>query len=128
MKSIILSVTAVLMMISGVASAETMDADKPISKVSEVQKMPDDSMVYVQGFIVENLGNEKYTFQDDSGMLTVEIDDDLMQNNAVMPTTMVWIAAEVDKKGNIVELDAEEIQFMPEAQTNASLSAQMSNQ
>jgi uncharacterized protein (TIGR00156 family) len=76
--------------------------------------MNDDTMVYIQGYITQNLGDEKYTFQDESGTMTVEIDGDLMKNNSVSPTTLVWIAAEVDKDGDIVELDAEEIQIMPE--------------
>jgi len=102
---------------------QNTEQQKPLSKVSDVQNMPDDTMVYVQGYITQNLGDEKYTFQDDSGTLVVEIDDSLMKNNMVSPTTMVWIAAEVDKNGNIVELDAEEIQMMPETMANSNVSA-----
>ena len=102
--------------------SQNTDQQKPVSKVSDVQNMADDTMVYVEGFIIQNLGNEKYTFQDDSGTLTVEIDDDLMKNNQVSPTTMVWIAAEVDKNGDIVELDAEEIQMMPETMASSNIS------
>ena len=100
---------------------QNTDQQKPLSKVSEVQNMADDTMVYVQGFITQNLGDEKYTFQDDSGTLVVEIDDSLMKNNMVSPTTMVWIAAEVDKNGDIVELDAEEIQLMPETMASSNI-------
>lgn len=93
------------------AAADT--SDKPISQVSDVKNMNDETMVYIQGYLIQNLGDEMYTFQDNSGTLTVEIDDSLMGNNMYSPTTLVWIAAEVDKEGDVVSLDAEEIQFMP---------------
>lgn len=102
------------------ASMASDNSDKPVSQVSEVKNMPDDSMVYVQGYLIQNLGNENYTFQDDSGTMTVEIDDDLMGSNAYSPTTLVWIAAEVNKQGNIVALEAEEIQFIPNQASNSA--------
>ncbi len=90
-------------------------ANKPVSKVSEVQNMADDSMVYVQGYIIQNLGNDNYMLQDGSGQIMVEIDDDLMNNATITPQTVVWIAATVDQEtGQPVSLEAEEIQIMPE--------------
>ena len=90
-------------------------ANKPVSKVSEVQNMADDSMVYVQGYIIQNLGNDNYMLQDGSGQIMVEIDDDLMNNATITPQTVVWIAATVDQQtGQPVSLEAEEIQIMPE--------------
>lgn len=118
-------VIAAGLMLSGAAFAGMhSDADhsakaKPLSKVSAVQNMPDDSMVYIQGYITQNLGDEMYVFQDDTGTMNIEIDEDLMSGNTVSPTTVVWIAAEVNKEGDITSLEAEEIQFMPES-TSAS--------
>ena len=124
MKKIILTCLAVAGVILGGAEAFAGDgmaknhaADKPISKVSAVQNMPEDSMVYLQGYITQNLGNEMYVFQDDTGTMNIEIDDDLMAGNTASPTTVVWVAAEVDKNGDITSLEAEEIQFMPEMTT-----------
>lgn len=125
MNNKILSILAAAAMIFGATSvnAASMASDsteKPVSQVSEIKNMPDESMVYIQGYLIQNLGNENYTFQDDSGTMTVEIDDDLMGSNAYSPTTMVWIAAEVDKQGDVVALEAEEIQFMPNQASNNS--------
>jgi uncharacterized protein (TIGR00156 family) len=90
-------------------------ANKPVSNVSEVQNMADDSMVYVQGYIIQSLGNDNYMLQDGSGQIMVEIDDDLMNNATITPQTVVWIAATVDQQtGQPVSLEAEEIQIMPE--------------
>lgn len=97
------------------AANDTADkAKKPISQVSDVKNMNDDTMVYIQGYLVQNLGDEMYVFQDNSGTLNIEIDDDLLGNNMYSPTALVWIAAEVDKQGDVVSLDAEEIQFVPD--------------
>lgn len=103
---------------SGMASSDSHSAEaKPLSKISAVQNMPDDSMVYIQGYITQNLGDEMYVFQDDTGSMNIEIDDELMAGNTTSPTTIVWIAAEVNKEGDITSLEAEEIQFMPEMNT-----------
>ena len=125
MKNKILALTTAIAMICGAfsvqaASMNSDGTDKPISHVSDVKNITDDTMVYIQGYLIQNLGNENYTFQDDSGTLTVEIDDDLMGSNMYSPTTLVWIAAEVDKQGDIVSLEAEEIQFLPNQASNTS--------
>lgn len=94
---------------------------KNVSNVSDVQNMPDETIVYVQGYLTQNLGDEMYTFQDNSGTITVEIDNDLMMGNQSSPDTLVWIAAEVDRNGDVVALEAEEIQFLPAAGNQASM-------
>lgn len=125
MKNKILSILAVAAMMFGVTSANAAsmaydNTEKTVSQVSEIKNMPDESMVYIQGYLIQNLGNENYTFQDDSGTMTVEIDDDLMANNTYSPTALVWIAAEVDNEGDVISLDAEEIQFMSNQASNNS--------
>ena len=125
MKSKFLSVLAALGVVFGAVAvnAGTMQnsdasSDKPISHVSAVQNMPEDTMVYIQGYLIQNLGNEMYTFQDDSGTITVEIDGDLLAPTAATPNALVWIAAEVNKDGNVTSLEAEEIQFLPTQASN----------
>ncbi|MBR1601423.1 MAG: NirD/YgiW/YdeI family stress tolerance protein [Alphaproteobacteria bacterium] len=127
MKNKILSAMAALAVMCGAftvnaASSASDNSNKPISQVSDVQNMADDSTVYIQGYLTQNLGNEMYTFQDNSGTMTVEIDDDLMNSSMYSPTTLVWIAAEVDKQGDVVALEAEEIQFMPNQASNSATS------
>lgn len=95
-------------------------AEKPISQVSDVNSMPEDTTVYIQGYLIQNLGNEMYMFQDDSGTIAIEIDDDLLASNAVAPNALVWIVAEVNKDGQVTSLEAEEIQFLPSQATNSS--------
>ena len=116
MKSVILSGLAAICAIAisfTANAAESMQKNATISKVSDVKNMADDTTVYIQGYLVQNLGDEVYVFQDDSGKINVEIDDDLI-GNAIAPDAIVWIAATVDNEsGKPVSLEAEEIQLVP---------------
>ena len=87
--------------------------NKPVSKISDVKAMPDDTEVVIQGVIVQNLGDENYLVKDDSGTVTIEIDEDLVQGNTITPEAEVLITATVDQEGNVTSLEAEEVQFVP---------------
>lgn len=97
--------------------------NKPVSKISDVKAMPDDTEVVIQGVIVQNLGDENYLVKDDSGTVTIEIDEDLVQGNTITPEAEVLITATVDQEDNVTSLDAEEIQFMPAKATTAETPA-----
>lgn len=110
-----------LMVICGLAllSSNAMAADtaktttKPVSKISDVKAMPDDTEVVIQGVIVQSLGDENYLVKDDSGTVNIEIDEDLVQGNTITPEAEVLITATVDQEGNVTSLEAEEVQFVP---------------
>lgn len=113
---------AILLSAAGaIAGNASTESDKPITHISNVNNAADDSVVYLQGYITQNLGNEMYMFQDSSGTMAIEIDDDLLDGAKASPTTLVWIAAEVDKDGDVVSLEADEIQFLPENNTAANM-------
>ena len=121
-----------LMAICGLAllSSNAMAADtaktttKPVSKISDVKAMPDDTEVVIQGVIVQSLGDENYLVKDDSGTVNIEIDEDLVQGNTITPEAEVLITATVDQDGNVTSLEAEEVQFMP---ANAPMAAAPAN-
>lgn len=110
-----------LMAICGLAllSSNAMAADtaktttKPVSKISDVKAMPDDTEVVIQGVIVQSLGDENYLVKDDSGTVNIEIDEDLVQGNTITPEAEVLITATVDQDDNVTSLEAEEVQFVP---------------
>ena len=110
-----------LMAICGLAllSSNAMAADtaktttKPVSKISDVKAMPDDTEVVIQGVIVQSLGDENYLVKDDSGTVNIEIDEDLVQGNTITPEAEVLITATVDQEGNVTSLESEEVQFVP---------------
>lgn len=97
--------------------------NKPVSKISDVKAMPDDTEVVIQGVIVQNLGDENYLVKDDSGTVNIEIDEDFVQGNTITPEAEVLITATVDQEDNVTSLEAEEIQFMPAKATTAETPA-----
>lgn len=77
--------------------------------VAQAKSMRDDTQVALRGYIIQSLGDEKYTFKDDSGTITVEIDDDDWGGLKVGPTDLVEIHGEVDKEWTSVEIDADRV-------------------
>lgn len=64
--------------------------------VSGASVFSDDTPVVLTGFIIASLGGEMYRFQDASGTITVEIDNELWYGLNVTPTTRVTIWGEID--------------------------------
>ncbi len=68
-----------------------------ITTVKDVSKLFDDTHVIMQGKIVNNLGDEKYTFADETGEIIIDIDDEDWNGLTVTPETKIQIYGEVDK-------------------------------
>ncbi len=79
------------------------------STVQQAKNMKDDSPVVLKGYIIQNLGNEKYLFKDESGTITVEIDHDEWRGLQVTPSDLVEISGEIDKEWNKIEIDVSQI-------------------
>lgn len=67
------------------------------SSVAEALKMNDDTPVVLKGKIEKSLGNEKYQFNDGTGVIVVEIDDDEWNGVVVKPENTVELRGEIDK-------------------------------
>ena len=75
----------------------------------------DDQTVQLQGSILEQVGDEKYTFADDTGEIRVEIDDELFRNQRITPDVTVAIYGEVEKDFmRSPEIDVEELSIVEE--------------
>ena len=79
--------------------------------VAEAIKLRDDSPVTLQGYIVERLGDERYTFKDTTGTVIIEIDDDNWGGLEVTPENEVVIEGEVEKKRSSVKIEVDRIRF-----------------
>jgi len=73
--------------------------------VSEILKMSNDSYVAVQGNIVKRISDDKYSFKDSTGTITVEIDDDKWGGVNATTQDKLELVGEVEKKYNSTELD-----------------------
>lgn len=66
--------------------------------VAEAHKMNDDAKINLKGKIEKALGNEKYQFNDGTGIIVIEIDDDEWDGLIVTPENIIEITGEIDKK------------------------------
>lgn len=84
---------------------------RELVSVAEAATLPDDTDVRLAGYIVESLGDEKYRFQDDSGSIIVEIDDDDWDGLEVSPGDRVEIAGEVEQEKRGAEIDVDTVRL-----------------
>lgn len=78
--------------------------------VEKAKKMWDDSVVTLRGNIIHHFGGEHYLFKDNSGEITIEIDQHHWNGNHVTPNDIVEIQGEVDKDWNSVKIDVDYLQ------------------
>lgn len=83
-----------------------------IVSVEQVKEMRDDAPVIVQGNILQRMGDEKYLFEDATGSVTIEIDDDDWRGQTVAPKDTVKLYGEVDKGIFKTEIDVDYIEKM----------------
>lgn len=73
--------------------------------VTEVVEMPDNSPVVMRGRIRQNMGEQMYLFEDSTGTIMLEIDEEDWNGNTVRVDDMVTIYGNVDKGGRVAEID-----------------------
>ena len=88
------------------------DALKVVT-VAEALDMRNDSAVKLQGFILRSLGDEKYEFRDDSGTMTIEIDNDDWGGVKASPDVKVELIGEIDKDLLKTTLDVDAVRLLP---------------
>ncbi len=97
---------------AAVANSQNTPAEQPKpapATVSEAQQLPDNSPVVLQGTIVASDGTGTYILTDSTGSVNLEIDADELSSINPGPNDIVIIQGEVDKDGDITEIDVEDI-------------------
>ena len=116
----ILAKTILMMSIVGstsMAMAEVAVNQQAMHKTVTTQQaltLKDDTKVQLKGYVVKSMGDEKYQFRDNTGSITVDIDDELWNGKAISAKTPVTIIGEVDvdyKPTKRVEIDVDAVQF-----------------
>ncbi len=82
-----------------------------INSVAAAQEAGDDAHVVLQGHITRKLGDEKYEFRDNTGTITVEIDDEDLPPVAFDDKTQVKLTGEVDKGLMSREIDVDLVEI-----------------
>ena len=80
-----------------------------IVTVNQIPTMMDNQNVVMTGYLVENLGDEMYVFQDSTGTISVEIEPVILGNMVVMPDMKMKLKGQIDKGDNgepdVIEVD-----------------------
>ena len=97
----------------GVAVAAFIDEGNPVSTVSEVLKMRDDTPVVLEGKITKRLKKDEYQFTDKTGSITVEIDNKDWKGLDIRPTDTVQIYGDIDKDWLDTTVDVHSIKIVP---------------
>lgn len=82
-----------------------------IVTVQQIPMMRDNQNVVMTGYIVENLGDEMYVFQDSTGTINVEIEPVVLGEMIIVPNTKMKIKGEIDK-GRSGEPDVVEVDYI----------------
>ena len=82
---------------------------KNINTVEEAKRMPDDTWVVLHGYIESHIRLFHYVFRDETGSITVEIDDDKWRGQVVGPRDKVEIEGEVDRDPWSLEIEVKRI-------------------
>lgn len=83
-----------------------------IVTVKQVNEMRDDVPVIVKGNIVQRMGDERYLFEDATGSIAVEIDEDSWRGQTVSPADTVKLYGEVDRGIFKTEIDVDYVEKM----------------
>ncbi|HRM15283.1 MAG TPA: NirD/YgiW/YdeI family stress tolerance protein [Acinetobacter parvus] len=89
-------------------------APTQITTVKQALTLKNDTPVKLKGYVVKATGDEKYQFSDQTGSITVNIDDDLWQGQPVSAKTPVTLIGEIDidyKPTKRVEVDVDQVKF-----------------
>lgn len=108
----ILGVTAILSSM-GLAACAGNGVQPASLTVSEVLAAPDDARVQFQAELVQQIDGEHFLLRDESGEVTVEIDNDLRGAVQLQPGVQVRVSGEVDRDAEMVSVDVETLQVTP---------------
>jgi uncharacterized protein (TIGR00156 family) len=93
---------------------QTAIAPQVTTTVKQALTLKDDTKVQLKGYVVKAVGDEKYQFRDNTGTITVDIDDELWHGKPISAKTPVTLIGEVDidyKPAKRVEIDVEAVKF-----------------
>jgi len=80
-----------------------------IVTVNQIPSMNDDQNVVMTGYIIEDLGEKMYVFQDSTGTINIEIEPVVLGELVIMPDAKMKIKGQVDKgddgEPDIIEVD-----------------------
>lgn len=83
-----------------------------LTTIKEASTLTDDTKVRLQGKLVKQISKDKYQLQDNTGSITVEIDQDKWRGQVVGPNDIVELYGEIDKDRRGIKIDVDIITKM----------------
>ena len=97
MKPLAFAVAALSVFSIGAAQAQFVGQSQPVTTVKQVlDNGRDDQMVVLEGNLINQVRNDKYTLRDATGTIVVEIDDRIFAGQRVDSNTKVRVEGEID--------------------------------
>jgi uncharacterized protein (TIGR00156 family) len=84
-------------------------ADHKVITVAEARELDDDAKVVLEGFIIEDLGDEMFIFRDATGDIDLEIDKHVWDKREMDPDQLVRVYGEIDRDDDSIEVDIKKI-------------------
>ena len=107
-----IAVMGVITSISAYAGSDNMANNNTnnnmmeVVTVEQVRGMADNSPVIIQGYLLRKNGENSYVFQDTTGTINLEIDEEDWGGMTVTPNDFVEVWGEVDRNGSsMIEVD-----------------------
>ena len=89
-----------------------VNENEVVVTVKQVNEMRDDIPVIVQGKILQRIGDDMFLFEDATGSISVEIDDDSWRGQTITPSDTVKLYGDVDRGIFKTEIDVDYVQKM----------------
>lgn len=113
MKLIKIISASVLMLILSYAPLFAQNTSSlELSTVIEVSQMEDNTKVMLEGFIGRQSGDDNYIFKDDTGEITIEVEEDTWRGQNVNEDIKVRIMGEYEKEANSEEIEVEWLEII----------------
>ena len=102
----LLGVVASTAAIAGPGNMANNNTMTEVMTVEQVRGLADNSPVIVRGYLLRQNGENSYIFQDETGTINLEIDEQDWGGLTVSPSDYVEVWGEVDKNGmSMIEID-----------------------
>ncbi|MDO7912046.1 NirD/YgiW/YdeI family stress tolerance protein [Pseudomonas sp. 22-AL-CL-001] len=95
------------------AAGYTGPGAQSVTSVAAAKEAADDTPVVLQGFVTKKINNDdKYEFKDNTGTITVEIDDEDLPATPFNDKTKVKLTGEVEKHLVNREVDVDTVELV----------------
>ena len=106
-------ILAPLFSTAAVAAGYTGPGAQPVTTVAAAKDAADDTPVVLQGYVTKKINNDdKYEFKDNSGTITVEIDNEDLPATPFNEKTKVKITGQVEKHLMSREVDVDLVEIV----------------